>query len=55
MIENIFDLIFYILYLCVVQQEEKPYGAEDCDMDESEELLQGSRRQYVVKFPLLAC
>ena len=35
------------LYLCVVQQGEKIYGAEDRDMEESEELLHGSLQQSV--------
>ena len=35
----------------MVQQGEKIYGAEDRDMEESEELLHGSRRRYVVEFP----
>ena len=45
----------FVLYLCVVQQGEKIYGAEDRDIEESEELLHGSRRRYVVEFPPLPC
>ena len=35
----------------MVPQGEKIYGAEDRDMEESEELLHVSRRRYVVEFP----
>ena len=46
-LKKVSDSSLYILYLCVVQQGEKIYGAEDRDMEEWEELLHGSLKQSV--------